>query len=308
MPRLGYLSPGPREGRADVVNAFVEGLRDLGYVEGQTIAIEWRFAPAGSEAFTSAAGRDAAWAELATELVRLPVDVIVSLSSTPASLAAKAATNTIPIVVLAANPVETGLVASLSHPGGNVTGPIGIVGVNTKHLELLRSVVPGLTRAAAFGDTTQPASAPQWDEFRRAAETAGVESQMVDLSSTDDLEHAFDLVESGGAQALSVISTALLLPVRERVAKLALKHRLPAIARGDGYAQAGLLMTYGANTLWGPRRAAVYVDRILRGAKPADLPVEQPTVFDFVVNLKTAQALGLTIPPDVAAQVTKWIQ
>jgi putative ABC transport system substrate-binding protein len=302
IPRLGYLSPGPREGRADVVNAFLEGLRDLGYVEGQTIAIEWRFTPAGSV-------NDAAvYAELAAELVRVPVDVIVSLSSTTASQATKDATNTIPIVVIASVPVETGLVASLARPGSNVTGPSNPVGVNAKHLELLRSVVPGLKRAAALVDGANPAVPPQWDEFRQAAETAGVQAQRIDLYSTSDLERAFDVVESGGAQALSVMAQAQLVPVRTRVAELGLQHRLPAITRGGGYAEAGLLMSYGENTSALVRRAAVYVDKILRGAKPADLPLEQPTVFDFVVNINTAQALGLTIRSDIAAQVTKWVE
>ena len=172
LPRLGYLSLGPREAYAAEVDAFLEGLRELGYVEGRTITIEWRF---------TSEGRDAAWAELATELVRLPVDLIVSISSSAASLAAKAATSTIPIVVTASAPVESGLVASLARPGGNVTGPGVPVGVNAKHLELLRSVVPGLTRAAAFVDTTNAANSPQWDEFRTAAEMAGVQPQLVDL-------------------------------------------------------------------------------------------------------------------------------
>jgi putative ABC transport system substrate-binding protein len=284
------------------VDAFLGALRDLGYVEGQTIAIEWRFAPAGGV-------NDAAvHAELAAELVRLPVDVIVSLSSTSATLAAKAATSTIPIVATASVPVESGLVASLARPSGNVTGVSGAVGENAKHLDLLRSVVPGLTRAAALFDVANPANAPQWDEFRQAAETAGVQAQRIDLYSTSDLERAFDVAELGGAQALSVIAQVLLTPVRKRVVELALQHRLPSIGRQGEWAEAGLLMTYGANFLALVRRAAVYVDKILRGARPADLPIEQPNVFDFVINLKTAQALGLTIPPDVAAQVTQWIQ
>jgi putative ABC transport system substrate-binding protein len=298
MPRIGYLSLGPREAYAANEEAFLDGLRELGYVEGQTIAIEWRFAPAGSEA---------AWAELAAELVRLPVDVIVSFGSTALTLAAKAATNTIPIVIDASGPVESGLVASLSRPGGNITGVAVQNGVNPKHLELLRSVVPGLTRAAAFVATTNPAGPPQWDEFRAAAEAAGVQAQLVEVNTPGDLEEAFDRTERGGAQALSVAAQSVLLPVRERVAELALQHRLPSITRGGGYADAGLLMTYGAKQLWSYRRAAVYVDKILKGAKPADLPIEQSTEFDFVVNLKTAQALGISFPPDVAAQVTQWI-
>jgi putative ABC transport system substrate-binding protein len=225
VPRLGYLSPGPREERADVVDAFLGGLRDLGYVEGQTIAIEWRFTPSGNDAET------VELAELATELVRLSVDVIVA-NATAAAMAAKAATNTIPIVALAAIPGETGLVAGLARPGGNVTGPSGaVVGVNAKHLELLRSVVPGLTRAAAFGESTNPVGPPQWDEFRQAAEMAGVQAQLIDLHggySASDVERAFELVEATGAQALSVITQAVLLPVRGRVVDLGpVKELLP---------------------------------------------------------------------------------
>jgi putative ABC transport system substrate-binding protein len=273
MPRLGYLSLGPREAYAETVDAFLGALRDLGYVEGQTIAIEWRFAPLGS---------DAAWAELGAELVRLPVDLIVSLSSTTASLAAKAATSTIPIVVVAALPVETGLVASLSRPGGNITGVASPVGVNAKHLDLLRAVVPGLTGAAFFGEANNPANRPQWDEFRTAAETAGVQPQLIELRTPGDLEEAFDLVELGGAQALSVAAQTLLRPVRERVAELALQHRLPSITRGGGYAEAGLLMNYGQRGGAATREpaAAVYVGKISEGTRPADLPVELPTQYD----------------------------
>jgi len=301
LPRIGYLSPGPREAYIDAAGAFLEGLRGLGYIEGQTIAIEWRFASAASVS-------DAAWRELAADLVRLNVDVIVSLQTTAAALAAKAATSTIPIVANSAAPVESGLVASLSRPGGNVTGLGGFVGQNAKQLDLLRAVVPGLTRAAAFVDASNPANPPQWDEFQRAAEKSGVLAQRIELHSTNDLDGAFDLIEVGGAQALNVIGAAMLLPVRQRVVELALQHRLPSIERNSLWAEAGLLMVYGANNLAEFRHAADYVDKILRGAKPGDLPIEQPRVFDLVVNLKTAQALGLTIPADVAAQVTEWIQ
>ena len=298
IPRLGYLSPGPREERTDLVDAFLEGLRDLGYIEGQTVTIEWRFTPAG---------RDAAWAELAADLVRLPVDVIVA-NGTAASLAAKAATNTIPIVASVAIPVETGLVASLARPGGNVTGPsAAVAGSDAKHLELLRSVVPNLKHVAAFIDATNPADAPRWDEFRKAAGMAGVQAQAIDIYSPSDLERAF--VESSGAQALKLLAQVQLQPVRKRLAELALQRRMASITTaGVGYAESGLLMTYGPSTVAGARRAAVFVDKILRGARPADIPIERPTVIDFVLNISTAQALGLTIPSDVAMQVTKWVE
>ena len=222
---------------------------------------------------------------------------------TAASLVAKAATNTIPIVARAAVPVETGLVADLARPGSNMTEPSGVVlGVNAKHLELPRSVVPSLTRGAAFLDATNPANAPQWDEFRTAAGMSGVQAQRIDLYSPGDMEGAF--VDSSGAQALSVIAQVQLQPVRERVAELALQQRLPSITRGAGYAEAGLLMTYAQRAGASPQSRRLRRQDVER-CPPADLPIERRTVLDFVVNVTTAQAL--TIPSDLAKQVTKWV-
>jgi putative ABC transport system substrate-binding protein len=302
VPRIGFLGAQARETIADRVDAFLGGLRDLGYVEGQTIAIEWRFSTESS---------DNQFAAMAAVLVRLQVDVIVVHGSTAAAQATKQATTTIPIVFsnAALSPVATGLVASLARPGGNLTAISSTApGVHAKWVELLLQVVPGLARTATLvypGDSAVTGIA---DEVRSAATAAGVVDERIDLQSADDVEAAFQEAVSRGADGVIIAAIALLLGVRDRVADVALRHRLPTMGGTRDFVQAGSLMLYGANLLAGPRRAAVYVDKILKGAKPADLPVEQPTVFDLVANARTAQALGITFPPDVAAQVTEWIQ
>jgi putative ABC transport system substrate-binding protein len=301
LPRIGYLCAGTRESRADRIDAFVQGLADLGYVDGQTIAIEWRFSPEGVEN---------QFASLAADLVRLSVDVIVVEASTPAAQAAKQATSTVPIVASnIALPVQAGLVASLSRPGGNLTAlTSSIPGIEGKWLDLLRGVVPGLARLVGLNDLTNDSSNSGWDALRTAAETAKLLIERIDLRSAQELEAAFEAPALGRAQALVNNGTALLAQRRARLAELALQHRLPAISKNRPEAEAGLLMTYGPSLPANSRRAAVYVDKILKGARAAELPVEQPTTLEFVVNVKTAQALGITIPPDVAAQVTEWIQ
>jgi len=219
VPRIGYLAPGPRESRTEFVDAFLAGMRDLGYVEGQTISIDWRFTPAGS---------DARFPELAADLVRLPVDVIVT-SATLASRAARQATSTIPIVAAGvAWPVETGLVASLARPGGNLTAlSANAVGLATKHVELIRDVVPGLSRAAVLVDTTNPANDVEWDEISVATEQVGVRADRIDLRLADDLEAAFDAIVSRRTDAFIDAQNPLLLPVRDRFAALAQQHQLP---------------------------------------------------------------------------------
>jgi len=301
IPRIGYLSPGPREAFRDQVDAFLQGLRELGYVEGQSIAIEWRF---------TASGPDAQFAErAAAELVGLPVDLIVT-STTPPTQAAKRATRTIPIVAtIVANPVETGLLGSLARPGGNLTGlTVNVPGLLTKYVDLLREVVPGLSRVAALVQPTSAAGVSEWNEFRPAAEAAGLVVERVDMDSAADLDRTFETPAIVRAEALACLSSSLVYPVRARFAELALQRRLPTITNAREFAGDGLLMTYGPNLAAITRRGAVYVDKILKGAEPGSLPVEQPTVFDFVVNLKTAKALGLTIPPSVQPLVTEWIQ
>jgi putative ABC transport system substrate-binding protein len=289
---------------ANRVDAFLGGLRDLGYVEGQTIAIEWRFSPAE--------GGEALYGPLLTELVGLAVDVIVLDGGSQMALAAKRATSTIPIVCTPMlYPVENGLVASLARPGGNLTGLTSIAsGVYAKCLDLLREVVPGLARVAVLIDVNNPLERETWAELRGAADAAGIQAQQVDLGSAGDLEAAFETSAAGRAQAVIVIGTPFLLPVRKRLAELALQHHLPGITLYPPFAEAGLLMAYGikGGLPTQSRHAAVFVDKILKGANPADLPVEQPTEFDLVVNRTTLNALGLTIPPNVASQVTTWIQ
>jgi putative ABC transport system substrate-binding protein len=302
VPRIGYLSPGPREAMTDFVDPFLDGLRALGYVEGETITIDWRFSPGGE---------NEAFADLAAELVRMQVHVIAA-RTTPATLAAMQATSTIPIVMLgAANPVEMGLVASLAKPGGNVTGMragAGERGLHGKRLELLRDVLPGLKRLVALVDATNPSEEVNWADLMAATGPAGVDVVRIDLLSVQDVEAAFEASARARADAIFDLQNPLLLPVRDHFAALALQHRLPAMLSGRPYVASGLLMSYITNFPAIQRQAATYVDRILKGASPADLPVAETTTFDFFVNVTTLQALGLTIPPEVAAQVTEWVQ
>jgi putative ABC transport system substrate-binding protein len=248
---------------------------------------------------------------MAAELVRLQVDIIVVHGNTVAAQATKQATTTIPIVVsgVALSPVATGLVASLARPGGNLTAISNVApGIYAKWVELLIQVVPSLARTATLSFPSNLAVVGIADEVRSAATAAGAVDERIDLQSADDVEIAFQEATSRGADGVIIAAIALLLPVVDRVAEVALRHRLPTIGGTRDFVQAGSLMNYGTNLLAAPRRAAVYVDKILKGAKPADLPVEQATVFDLVVNARTAQALGITFPPDVVAQVTEWIQ
>ena len=299
VPHIGYLSFGPREA-SDVVDPFLEGLRDLGYIDGRTVSIEWRFTPTGS---------DARFAELAAELVQAAVDVIVSITTAP-SVAARQATTSIPIVAVSvAQPVETGLVASLARPGANLTALAADTGpeFHAKSLDLLRDVVPTLTRVAGLVDIANPANGVSWEFFRKAAEQVGLRAERVDLHSADELEMVFETETVRRAELVFNAATPLLNPVRGRLAELALQLRLPAFSVVRSFADTGLLMSYGPNYPAINRRAASVVDKILHGAKPADLPVEQPSVFELVVNRTTAEMLSLTIPPDVAAQVTDWV-
>ena len=302
LPRIGYLSVGPRESQGDFIDAFVDGLREVGYVDGQTVVIEWRL--------TDPHGSGDQFEKLAMELVRLPVDLIVAGASTPAALAALQATRTIPILAVAVrDPVTTGLVSSLAHPGGNLTALATSVAASTqqKGFELLGQMVPGLALVAVLVDSTNPTMVLAAEEVRTAAARIGARAERIDLQSVDDLDAAFETAVLMHADAVSIQANPLLLPVSGRIGELALRYRLPGTGLKQ-YVEAGLLMQYNSDLAAVHRRAAVYADKILKGAKPADLPVEQPTLIAFVVNAKTAQALGLTIPPDVAAQVTEWIK
>jgi putative tryptophan/tyrosine transport system substrate-binding protein len=304
MPRIAFLSPGPREAGAElVVDPFLDGLRDLGYIEGQTITIEWRFA------VTNVEPRDR---ELLAEVIRLPVDVIVVASSTPAAFTARQATSVIPIVALNVSyPVETGLVASLARPeAGNMTAlASNAYGVNAKRLDLLREVVAGLARVIALVNITTPAyDGVVWNELKAAGESAGVQIERINLQSADDMEDAVSRAALNQPDALFDAQNPLLLARRDRYAELALKYRLPTMTNVPDYVASGALMAYGPSSPAVSRRAAAYVDKILKDASPADLPVEQPTIFDFVVNVTTLNAFGFTIPPSVLSLVTEWIQ
>jgi putative ABC transport system substrate-binding protein len=294
LPTVGYLAPGAAIGGQPTahptVEGFRQGLRELGYVEGRTILIEYRFAEGKFERLP----------ELAAELVRLKVNVIVT-GAGPASLrAARDATTTIPIVMAAAaaDPVQQGFVASLSRPGGNITGlttaSTELVG---KRLELLKEALPGLARVAILWDAS--AGRLVGNELRQAAQSLGLELLPHEVRSPDDFSAAVESASKQRAGAVLVASTPLFSgPRRAQLIELLIRYRLPAVSSWRDFAEAGGLMAYGPVGLHEQfRRAAAYVDKILKGAKPGELPVEQPTKFELVVNLKTANALGLTIPP-----------
>jgi putative ABC transport system substrate-binding protein len=301
VPRIGWLSIASRTPEvAHLIEAFELGLRELGYLEGQTIAIEYRFAD----------GRPERLPGLAAELIGRKVDIIVAPNPAGAQ-AAKQATRTVPIVMLAVvDPVGTGLVASLARPGGNITGLAAtsspeIVG---KYLELLKQAVPKVSRVAVLRNPANPDTAQMSREVERAARSLGVQLQVLDVTGPHELDGAFAAMTRDRAGALLVLADTMFFLHRTLIASLATKNRLPTISGNKEMAEAGLLMTYGRNLTHDFRRAAVYVDKILKGAKPADLPVELATKFELVINLKTAKALGLTIPPSVLARADALIQ
>jgi putative tryptophan/tyrosine transport system substrate-binding protein len=298
MPRIGYLSL--RASPSDIGVAFKQELRDLGWIEGQNFTIEWR----------GAAGRTEQLAELAAELVRIKVNVIVA-SATPSVQAAKSATSTIPIVMSgAADPVGIGFVASLARPGGNITGlSLQSPELAGKRMELLREMIPKLVRVAFLAYGPDPAHRLFVKEAQEAAETLKVQIQPLVLGNSGEIEGAFLKMVRERAGAL-VIQPLFIggLGQGRRVVDLAVKNRLPTISDGTQFAEIGGLIYYGPNRVELFRRTAVFVDKILKGAKPADLPVEQPTKFEFVINLKTAKALNLTIPQSVLFRADKVIK
>ncbi len=297
VPRIGYLtfSVNPSE----QIAAFKQGLRELGYIEGKNILIEWRLATGKREELPA----------LASDLVRLKVDVIVAAGTTAIS-PAKRATSTIPIVMAySADPVSTGLVASLSHPGGNVTGLTEISpDLAGKRLELIREVVPRVTRVAVLWDGSRPANIDVLQEIELAARAFGVQLQSLEVRSANEVEGAFRAATQERASALIVPSGFLTTVQGSQIAALAIRSRLPSIWETSNYVDRGGLMSYGPSLLDLHRRAATYVDKIVKGRKPADLPVEQPTKFELVVNLKTAKQIGLTIPPNVLVRADKVIK
>jgi putative ABC transport system substrate-binding protein len=284
VPRIGVLTRTTAPG----LEAFRQGLREFGYVEGQNLIVEWRYAERSEQA-----------PALAAELVRLGVDILVT-HGPPGVRAAMAATRTIPIVVGRMDDAdEQEFVASLARPGGNVTGLSFQTGeLSGKWLELLKEAVPRAARFAALWDTTGTVN--QRQTLERAAQAMGIQLHVLEVRSGDDVDRAFDAARTAQVEGLVILASPLLTDHASRLAVLAAQHRLPAIYYNRRFAQAGGLMAYGpqeSDPSWGWHRAAYYVDRILKGATPADLPVEQPTKFELVINLKTAQALGLTMPP-----------
>ena len=296
IPRIGYLSGTPTNPRRE---AFRQGLRELGYVEGKNILIEWR----------SAEGKFNRLPELAAELVRLKVDVIVT-GGPNATRPAKEATATIPIVMaFDTDPVGNGFVASLGRPGGNITGLSTLAPeISGKQLELLKEIVPKLSRLAVLGNSTLPGNAQALKEVELAAGAFGVKLQYLDVRGPKDIETMFRAASEARADAVLVLGSSVLVSRQTQVADLAAKNRLPAIYPQSDYMDAGGLMFYGVSITEMYRHAAIYVDKILKGAKPADLPVEQPTKFEFIINLKAAKQIGLKIPPNVLVRADKVIK
>jgi len=300
VPRIGFLGLGT-SGPNPRLEAFRQGLRDLGYAEGQNVAVEYRLAE----------GRADRLPGFAAELVQLDVDVLCT-SSTPAALLAKQATDTIPIVMMAiGDPVALGLVAGLSRPGGNVTGVSNLAPqLSEKRLELLREMLGSLSRVAILANAAVADRAIDWRETERAARSLGLQLQAVQVRVPEEFEGAFAEMVGAGAEALYILEDALLysLSATGPIVALAAQYRLPAMYALPEMVQTGGLMAHGPTYIDAHRRAAAYVDKLLRGAAPADLPVEQPTTFELAVNLRTAQALGLTIPSSVLQQATEIIQ
>jgi putative tryptophan/tyrosine transport system substrate-binding protein len=299
VPRIGFLLATTESAEAARVEAFRQGLRELGYAEGQTIAIEWRWAEGQFERLPA----------LAAELVNLDVALIVAGGSTSTG-AAQGVTSTVPIVMAqVVDPVGSGFVASLARPGGNITGLSTLAPeVSGKRLQLLKEVVPNLARLAVLDNASTPGNAQALRETELAARALGVQVHYLDVRRAEEIEGAFREAAEARVDALHALGSPLFILKRRRMVDLAVQYRLPASYSTAEHVTDGGLMTYSVNIEDLYRRAATYLDRILRGAKPADLPVEQPTKFDFVINLKTTRALGLTIPQEVLMQVTEVIQ
>jgi putative ABC transport system substrate-binding protein len=300
VPRIGFLSAVPLSSMSARVEALRQGLRELGYVEGQNIVIEYRFAE----------GKPDQVSHNAAELVRLKVDAIVTAGATDTG-AAKKATSTIPIVMaFDSDPVGSGFVASLARPGGNITGLSSLTPeISGKQLELLKEIVPRLSRVAVLWTSIEPGNAQALKkETEGAALALALRLQYLEVQSSDDLESAFKAATRERSQALVVLRNPVLGPHRTRLLGLVAKSRLPVMFPRRDYVESGGLMSYGTSDTDLFRRAAIYVDKILKGAKPADLPVEQPTKFELVMNLKTAKQIGFTIPPNVLARADRVIR
>jgi putative ABC transport system substrate-binding protein len=300
VPKIGYLTNDSVAVDMPRRNAFRQGLRDLGYIEGQSIVIEYRVGDGHIEKLV----------EMAEELVHLKVDVIFAFT-TSAAQTVKKATKEIPIIMGASgDPVALGFVESLARPGGNITGMVTNAGAEIygKQLELLKEAVPKATRVAMLWNPAIPQNPLQLKETRAAAPVLNVTLLSFEAKEPNEIATAFTAMKQDRVDALTVLPDPMLLGQRQKIADLAIKHRLPAMYGIPEHIEAGGLMAYAANRLDVFRRAATYVDKILKGAKPADLPMEQPTKFDFIVNLKAAKQIGLTIPPTVLARADKIIR
>ena len=299
IPRIGLMTatgdaktPGPQ------VEAFQQGLKELGFIEGKNCVVEYRFETYGE-----------GHRELVAELLQLKVAVLV-VGSLPAIRAAKAATKTVPIVIVTVqDPIASGYIDSLAHPGGNITGLTVIAEqLSGKRLELLKEINPKITRVAVFRSPTTPIHAVLWKETQEAATTLGIKVFPLDIQGPEDIESGFATMAREHASAFIVLPEPISFTNRKKIVDLAAKQRLPAMYPWNEFAESGGLIVYGPNRddVW--RRSATYVDKILKGANPADLPVEQPTKFELVINLKTAKQIGLTIPPNVLARADKVIK
>jgi len=299
VPRIGVIFPAFSSVSAPFMAVFREGLHDLGYTEGKNIVIEDRYAD----------GKEDRLPALAAELVHLKVDIIM-VGGGNATLAAKNATKTVPIVMgTASDPVGTGLVASLARPGGNITGSTLInPDLSGKRLELLKETIPKLKHVAVLIHRDNPAATLMLKETETAAQSLGLQLQILEVRGSNELENAFGVAKKGRAEAMNVLSSAFLQIERKKIVELASKGQLTAMYVDRQFVESGGLMSYGANIADQFRRAATYVDKILKGAKPADLPIEQPTKFELIINLKAAKQIGLTIPPNVLVRADKVIK
>jgi putative ABC transport system substrate-binding protein len=288
VPRIGVLSAGSPATNGDLIEAFRQGLRELGYLEGRNIEIEYLWADGKSDQLPG----------LAAELVRRKVDVIFAAGGTEAILAAKGATATLPIVMaIVADPIRSGIVDGLARPGGNITGLSNLsLGLNGKRLELLKELLPKVSKVAILWNSDNPGSAINETEFGGPARSLGIMLQSLDIRRPEDLESAFSEMHSQHAEALFTVNSTLIGGLRKRIADLAIKARLPAIGLERQWPAAGAFMSYGPSYPDQFHGAAAYVDKILKGAKPGDLPIQQPTKFELVVNVKTAKAIGLKLP------------
>jgi len=299
LPRIGLLISARPSIASPRIQALQRGLRDLGYVEGKNIILEYRYAEGNVESVS----------DLAADLVRRKVDIIVTDTSN-ATQAAKNATKIIPIVFTTANdPVGDGQVDSLARPGGNLTGlSILALDLNGKRLELLKEAFPNILRVGFLTRIGTASGEQRFDEAKTAAKALGLQLQYIGAKGADDLENAFDMAKRAGTQALLAHPSTFVGTNRTRIIDLSIKNRLPVIYGSGEFAEAGALMSYGPDIVDNYRRAGTYVDKILKGAKPADLPVEQPTKFELVINLKTAKQMGVIIPPNVLARADRVIK